>query len=376
MPSCLSSSDLRASRYARAGLPETLEDLVAAGDAHVNDENLLKASLHNAPDHTYGMLGFRGFAGTLTAEEVESLQEMNVVEYIEEDGRMHTTALVNQENATWGLARISNRKPRSTIYTYDDSAGEGTCAYIIDTGIETTHPEFEGRATFLFDLSEDNNMIDGLSHGTHTAGTVGSKTYGVAKKTKLFTVKVLDSYGDGYVSDIIAGFQYAARHKQNNMAECPKGSVANISLGGIRMKVINDAVAALVRAGVFVAVSAGNAGTYAEDFSPASEPSVCTVGAVHSNDTIAWWSNFGELVDILAPGVEVTSTFLNGTTATYNGTSMAAPHVAGIGAYLLGLGNDVSTLCELIQTMATVDVVQGLTNDTANLSAYNGWDTK
>lgn len=106
------------------------------------------------------------------------------------------TIKATQDNADWGLARLSNSDPGSTTYTYDDSAGEGTCAYVIDTGIYVDHPDFEGRAKFLSN-QVDSDDTDGNGHGTHVAGTIGSKTYGVAKKTQLFAVKVLDASGSG-----------------------------------------------------------------------------------------------------------------------------------------------------------------------------------
>lgn len=156
-------------------------------------------------------------------------------------------------------------------------------------------------------------MIDGEGHGTHTAGTVGSKTYGVAKKAKLFAVKVLDSGGSGTNSGVIAGFNYAVNHAKNNTSQCPKGFVANVSLGGSKRQSINEAVSAtcdcqysnithnvkvreMVEAGIFTAVASGNDGSDASRFSPSSEPSVCTVGATAANDTMPYWSNYGEVV--------------------------------------------------------------------------------
>lgn len=132
--------------------------------------------------------------------------------------------------------------------------------------------------------------------------------------------------------------------------------------------------AALVASGVFLAVAAGNSGDDASFYSPASEPTVCTVGATTVNDTLIYWSNYGTLVDILAPGVDVTSTWLNGGVNTISGTSMASPHVAGLGAYLLGLGADVNTLCQTIQSLATKDAIDPSTlpAGTVNLLAYNG----
>jgi subtilisin family serine protease len=110
-------------------------------------------------------------------------------------GELEKKAYVTQASSTWGLARISHAARGSTSYTYDSTAGANTCAYVIDTGISTTHPEFEGRATFLANYAGDGQNTDGNGHGTHVAGTIGSKTYGVAKKTKLYAVKVLDASG-------------------------------------------------------------------------------------------------------------------------------------------------------------------------------------
>ncbi len=116
------------------------------------------------------------------------------VEYIEHDAIVQASA--TQTNADWGLARLSNTSPSSTTYTYDDSAGEGVCAYVVDTGIDVTHPDFEGRATFVSNQVDDDDT-DGNGHGTHVAGTIGSATYGVAKKVSLYAVKVLDADGSG-----------------------------------------------------------------------------------------------------------------------------------------------------------------------------------
>ena len=104
-------------------------------------------------------------------------------------------AYVTQASSPWGLARISSQYRVSASYTYDNSAGAGTCVYVVDTGIATSHPEFEDRATFLANFAGDGSNIDGRGHGTHCAGIIGSKTYGVAKKTTLYAVKVLDASG-------------------------------------------------------------------------------------------------------------------------------------------------------------------------------------
>lgn len=346
------------------------------GDISTFAETELKNSLASIPDHEYTIPGFRGFAGSLSSEEVAQLQASSQVEFIEQDAKVFSSALIEQEGAPWGLGRISHREKGSTTYLHDDSAGEGTCSYIIDTGIYTEHAEFQGRATFLTDSSGEGKLVDGNGHGTHVAGTVGSAEYGVAKKTKLFAVKVLTSGGSGSTSGVIAGINFVVADARDRKAngECPKGVVSNMSLGGGKSASINSASAALVASGVFLAVAAGNSGDDASFYSPASEPTVCTVGATTVNDTLIYWSNYGTTVDILAPGVDVTSTWLNGGVNTISGTSMASPHVAGLGAYLLGLGADVNTLCQTIQSLATKDAIDPSTlpAGTVNLLAYNG----
>lgn len=240
------------------------------------------------------------------------------VAYIEQDAIVRTATFTTQSNASWGLGRISRREKGSTEYAFDDSAGEGTCSYIIDTGIYTEHPDFEGRATFLENFSGDGLERDGNGHGTHVAGTVGSKSYGVAKKTSLFAVKVLNSEGSGGNSGVIAGIAFAAKDakKREAKGECKKGSVGNLSLGGIISTAQMQAVKAAVEDGLFLAVAAGNSALPTILFSPANEPSVCTVGATDRNDKLASFSNYGSLVDVLAPGVEIESTWNDGNTVS------------------------------------------------------------
>ncbi|KAI8960207.1 subtilisin-like protein [Daldinia sp. FL1419] len=325
-------------------------------------------SVASDADFVYNNNKFKGFASSLSEEELEALKNNADVDYIEQDAVV--TIKATQENADWGLARLSSSEPGSTTYTYDDSAGEGTCAYIIDTGIEVDHEEFEGRAKFLNNFA-DNDDTDGNGHGTHVAGTIGSKTYGVAKKTSLFAVKVLDASGSGTNSGVIAGMDFVAKDAAGQT--CPKGVVVNMSLGGSSSSAVNEAAASIVGAGLFLAVAAGNEATDASSSSPASEKSACTVGATTKDDELAEYSNFGSLVDILAPGTDIESTWIGGETNTISGTSMASPHIAGLGAYYLGLdASPVDSLCDYIAKSALSDVISGVPSDTANLLANNG----
>lgn len=257
--------------------------------------------------------------------------------------------------------------------------------------------QFGGRATFLANYADSSNT-DGNGHGTHVAGTstsppvpslpsllllrftvltsstVGGTTYGVAKLTSLFAVKVLDSDGSGTTSGVIAGMNYVTSDSATR--SCPKGAVANMSLGGSKSTTLNAAAASMVNAGVFLAVAAGNNGANAALYSPASEPTVCTVGAIDDDDTRASWSNFGAVVDIFAPGVDILSSWIGSTTATntISGTSMATPHITGLGAYLLSLlgTKTPAALCAYIQSTASSGYISNPGTNTVNLIAFNG----
>ncbi|KAL2016436.1 hypothetical protein VTK56DRAFT_3523 [Thermocarpiscus australiensis] len=324
-------------------------------------------------EHVYRSRKFKGFAGKIDPALLDELRALPDVEYVEEEAVFTINTYVSETGAPWGIARLSHRARGSTTYVYDDSAGAGTCAYVIDTGIYTAHSQFEGRATFAANFV-DNSNTDGNGHGTHVAGTIGSNAYGVAKKTRLYAVKVLDASGSGSTSGVIAGMNYVATDAPNR--SCPNGTVANMSLGGSYSASINNAAAALVDAGVFLAVAAGNENTNAANDSPASAASACTVGATDSSDRKASYSNYGSVVDIWAPGSNILSTWIGSTTATntISGTSMATPHITGLGAYLLGLRGRMTAeaLCTLIKNTAQSGVISGLPSGTSNLLAFNG----
>jgi subtilisin family serine protease len=174
-----------------------------------------------------------------------------------------------QRNApSWGLGRISNRQRGIRDYYYDDTAGAGTRSYVVDTGIEITHPEFRGRAIWGSNHIDSDNR-DGHGHGTHVAGTIGGTTYGVAKRTTLVAVKVLNAQGGGTISSILGGIDYSVRNAQSTGIA---RATMNLSLGGSRSSSLNSAVAAAVRAGMFVAVAAGNEGVCTTDSRVLSGP--------------------------------------------------------------------------------------------------------
>jgi hypothetical protein len=218
-------------------------------------------------------------------------------------------------------------------YTYPSTSASNVTAYIIDTVININHQDFGGRASFGFNAIDDGYSTDCNGHGTHVAGTVGGTKYGVAKDVKLVAVRVLDCGGYGTTEEVIAGIDYVT--SQASSSDGP--AVANMSLGGPADQPLDDAVAASIAAGVTYVVAAGNEADNACAYSPARASAAITVGATDRVDLRAGFSNYGSCLDIFAPGVGITSAYIGSTTATatLNGTSMAAPHVAGAAALLL-----------------------------------------
>ncbi len=244
-------------------------------------------------------------------------------------------AIADQSGATWGLDRIDQHDlPLNTDYVYN-ATGDGVDAYIIDTGIRTSHNEFGGRAVGGVDEVFDGYGTDDCyGHGTHVAGIVGGTTYGVAKNVRLISVRVLDCSGSGTWEGVLAGIDWVTSDHQAG-----KPAVANMSLSGYALQIVNDAITNSINTGIVYAVSASNDYGDACNYSPASTPAAITVGATDAGDTEADFSNRGSCVDIWAPGVAVTSAmnYDDSATETLSGTSMSSPHVAGAAAlYLQG----------------------------------------
>lgn len=283
--------------------------------------------------HTFSR-ALKGFAVTVPAAGVQAFLEAALqdpdVDMVEADGIVTTMQTV-QPGATWGLDRTDQRAlPLSTTYSYF-ATGSGVRAYIIDTGIMSTHEQFGGRVASGYTAIVDGRGTDDCNgHGTHVAGTVGGTTWGMAKGVTLVPVRVLDCSGSGTWSGVIAGLDWM-------VANAVRPAVANMSLGGGASTLVNEAVARAVAAGITVSVAAGNSSVNACNYSPAGEPSAITVGSTTSTDTRSYFSNYGTCVDVFAPGSSITSASILSASASsvLSGTSMASPHVAGLAALYL-----------------------------------------
>jgi cerevisin len=293
-----------------------------------------------------------GYAGRFSEKVVDQLRAMPEVDFVERDQIVRTQDV--QKSAPWGLARISHREKLrlSTFnrYEYDSRGGEGVDVYVIDTGINIDHVEFEGRAVWGKTIPQNDVDEDGNGHGTHCAGTIASRKYGVAKAANVIAVKVLGSNGSGSMSDVVSGVEFAIKSAvaKAKAADAEfkatgktshKGSVANMSLGGGKSDALDRTVNAAVDAGLHFAVAAGNDNRDACSYSPAAAEKAVTVGASTLGDERAYFSNYGKCVDVFAPGLNILSTYMGSkdATATLSGTSMASPHTAGLLAYLLSL---------------------------------------
>jgi len=281
-----------------------------------------------------------GFAFRGSATAADAIRRNANVVRVEADAEVWLDT--TQPGATWGIDRIDQALGTDGTYTYN-ATGAGVTAYVIDSGILTGHSEFGGRASVGLDLVGTNGGQDCNGHGTHVAGTIGGSTYGVAKAVGLVAVRVFDCTGGSSWSTIIAAIDWViADHNGPTDAGTDEPAVANMSLSGGANSSVDQAVQRMIADGVATAVAAGNGNFLGRQddacrYSPARLPDAMTISATDRTDTKASWANYGNCVDWFAPGVSVTSAWYTSSTdtKTISGTSMAAPHSAGVAALYL-----------------------------------------
>lgn len=350
-PSAIEGSYLvvyRDSAVSTRGVDALTDGLVAEYD--VTAKHTFRHALH-------------GFAGAFSEETAKRLAADPAVDYVQQDAEV-SVADTQANPPSWGLDRIDQRElPLDHSYTYPNNAANVT-AYVIDTGIRTSHREFGGRATWGTNTVDTVNT-DCHGHGTHVSGTVGGSSYGVAKGVRLIAVKVLDCDGSGTMSTVVAGVDWVTGHHTGVPA------VANMSLGGSAPQpALETAVRASIADGVTYAVAAGNEYGDACEHAPANIAEAITVSASDADDYRAVFSNYGTCSDIFAPGVDIASAWNGGDTDTrvLDGTSMATPHVAGAAALLLGTDPTLTPgrVADTLFTAATQDKINDAGPGTPN----------
>ncbi|HXH78307.1 S8 family peptidase [Nocardioides sp.] len=323
--------------------------------------------------HTYTS-ALNGFAAQLPAQALRGLRNNPNVAFIEPDAQVQVSE--TQSPATWGIDRIDQRDlPLNNSFTYATS-GAGVTAYVIDTGINTAHVEFSGRAVSGYSaINDGRGTSDCNGHGTHVAGTVGGETYGVAQDVRLVAVRVLDCNGSGSNSGVIAGVDWVS---QNHAAGAP--AVANMSLGGGVSSALDTAVNNSIADGVTYALAAGNdSGANACNGSPGRVAAGLTIGSTTNTDARSSFSNIGSCLDMFAPGSSIMSAWHTSTTATntISGTSMATPHVAGAAALYLQSNPSASpaTVSNALISASTPNKVTNAGTGSPNRLLYVGTGT-
>lgn len=310
-------------------------EAVARGNVQ-NEANRVAQENGGQINHIY-TVALRGFAANLPPQAVENLLAKNPnIAYCEQDqvvavaqfvangkpgGGGTTTTVQPPQETPWGVARVGG-----------GTSGTFATAWVIDSGIDLKHPDLNVDTTRSSSfLGRRTTPQDQNGHGTHVAGTIAARdnligVVGVAPGAPVVSVRVLDGSGSGTVTGVIAGVDFVAQYGR-------PGDVASMSLGGGISPTLDNAVIAAAAGGVRFAIAAGNANANANNYSPAraNGPNVFTVSAFGIGDQRASYSNFGNPpIDYAEPGSAIKSTWLNGGYNTISGTSMAAPHLAGL----------------------------------------------
>lgn len=321
-----------------------------------------------------------GFTGNFTKAALDRLKRCPMVEEILPDVVFKAFDIEEQQNAPTHLARLSQAsgflKPKRSYFYEGNARGSDVNVYIIDSGIQIKHPEFQSRALAGMDFTDEGSG-DTNGHGTHVAGIIGSKTYGVAKDATLIELKTLDKFGQGSLSSILSAIEYAVNHRKDSM----RPGVANLSLGANTNSLLNRVIDSASETGLVLVVAAGNLNIDACLTSPASAAGAITVGAIDDSTLgVAEFSNWGLCVDVFASGVGIASVNANDAKKpnTLSGTSMAAPVVSGLIANFMSDGvSPFEVKQHLLDLAVKNEIVTGSLRrrpNTPNLLAYNGCD--
>jgi hypothetical protein len=340
-------------RYQKSAVPNQyivkFRDDISKSDIRLMANEL---KLQNLPIRQLYSRAFNGFSIRLSAEQAQKLSQDERIEYVEEDAVLslkevavspcgtaasdgHIPNCVSQSLPAWDLDRLDQSTATlDSLYT-QRGTGKNVNVYVMDTGILTTHADFQGRASAVYDaINDGNGGTDCNGHGTFSAGLIGGYEYGVAKEVNLKSVRVLDCNGSGTTSGVIAAIDWIS-------ANAPVPSIVNMSLGGEANSSLDSAVENAIGLGFIYVVAAGNDNIDVAEVSPARVPSAITVGAIDNLDNVADFSNYGTLVDYYVPGVEVLSDYTGDTgRGIGSGTSFAAPLVSGLLAVQLELAVD------------------------------------
>ncbi|KAJ1537113.1 serine protease [Nowakowskiella sp. JEL0078] len=382
---------------------------------HLKDANLTSIYRGIVSEFNYKATQWKGYIGYFPQVVIDYLKTNALVQLVEADGPIsksgarplssilsgsnyvgsdgfNSNKVLKESGSSWNLARISSRNSTdTTTFVYPSSSGENIDVYIVDTGIYLQHDEFEGRAIWGTWVTENGTSTsiptngDDEGHGTNVAGIVAGKTYGVSKKSRVIAVKVLDKTGNGLVSTIVAGIQWAI----NNTATTNRRSVINMSLGGAsstgssqESTILNRAIKSGMDRGILFTVAAGNDNKDACSSTPANSPDAFTVGSIDNLDFRSNFSNYGSCVSIYAPGSSIPAAYIPKSTgdkssiALGSGTSQACPHVAGVMALILGENKNATwqEVYSMIFQAATYGKLKGLMQDDPNLLLYTGFD--